>query len=258
MRDAAGAPPLSHRIDGQGPRLVLLHPVGLDIASWDAVAGDLARDFTVLRVDQRGHGASPDPEQAMSLADYADETHALMAALGFVPAAVVGLSFGGMLAQTLALRHPGSVSALIASGCPATLPPEGRLALAERGALAEREGMAAVVEATLTRWFTPEFIVAGGAEATRARLLSDRVAGWATAWRAIADLNTLPDLPRIACPTLCIAGDKDLSAPPQALKAIADAVPGARLEILTGAPHMMQIETASAYAAAIRGFLAGA
>src|SRR3954463_9122298 len=68
---------LNHRIDGEGPHVLLLHAVGVDLSFLDVVTAKLARGFTVLRADLRGHGKSP-YAPAASLDDYADDVHALL------------------------------------------------------------------------------------------------------------------------------------------------------------------------------------
>ncbi len=246
---------LPHTIDGAGPHVVLLHPVGLDLTFLQPVAAELSRRYTVLCVDSRGHGRSPVLPPATRLEDYADDVHALIVRQGFAPCAVVGFSFGGMVAQTLALRHPQDVSALVPCACPSTLPDQNRGIFAERAATAERGGMAAVLDATLARWFTPAFRDRGGADAARARLLSDDVQGWAQAWRAMARIDTAPFLGSLRVPTLCIAGEVDLSSPPPIVAAIADAIPGARFAVIAGAPHMLFIEQPHAVANEIIAFL---
>src|SRR5258707_3795133 len=103
---------LNHRIDGNGPRLLLLHAVGMDLTLLDAVAGLLAKDFSVLRADLRGHGKSP-YVPAANLEDYADDVHALLTKLEFAPCAVAGFAMGGMVTQALAVKYPQDVSALV-------------------------------------------------------------------------------------------------------------------------------------------------
>jgi 3-oxoadipate enol-lactonase len=250
-------PALHHKIEGNGARVVLLHPVGLDLTFFAPMAAELRRSFTVLSVDLRGHGHSPASPPARSLDDYADDVHALLGALGFAPAAVAGFSFGGMVAQHLALKYPKDVSALAICACPYTLKPENRVIAAERGAQAEREGIGAVLDATLDRWFTPEFRASGAADATRDRLLSDNVASWAQAWRAMAAIDTSARLSAIGVPTLCVAGELDKSSPPDVVAAIAERIAGARFAMIPGAPHMLFIEQPRVVARVIGDFLAG-
>lgn len=247
---------LHHAVDGAGPRVLLLHPVGLDLAFLQPVAQQLAARYRVMRMDLRGHGHSPVLPLAAGVDDFADDVHATLAQQRFAPCAVVGFSFGGMVAQALALRHPADVARLVPCACPGTLTGEGRRVAAQRAQDAERGGMAAVLEATLDRWFTPPFREAGRDAAARERLLSDDPCGWAQGWRAIAAIDTLPRLGRVSVPALCIAGELDKSSPPPIVRAIADAIPGAGFRVLQGAPHMLFIEQPEAVVEAVSLFLA--
>jgi 3-oxoadipate enol-lactonase len=233
---------LNYEIAGHGPHVVLLHPVGLDLTFLSPLADALKSDFTVLSVDQAGHGKSGIARQSSSLGDYADDLHALLGELKFAPAAPIGFSFGGMVSQTYAIKYPHEVSALVLAACPSTLPAEGRPIARARGDDARNRGMADVLEATLDRWFTPPFRAAGKDKAARERLLSNNVEGWAQTWHAIGGIDNLPRLPEIKAPTLCIAGERDKSSPPEIVKAIANAIPGARYAELPGAPHMLFME----------------
>jgi 3-oxoadipate enol-lactonase len=251
----ADAPLLHYQLDGAGPRVVMLHPVGLDLTCFDALALDLARHFTVLRPDLRGHGRSPWPAPARTLETYADDVHALLVSLNFTPAVIVGFSFGGMLAQVIALNHPADVSALVISACASTLSDEGRQALAGRGTAAQQHGMEAVIDSTLKRWFSDAFRERNGDQRVRDRLRAADPRSWADAWCAIAAIDTAPRLSEIAVPTLCLAGEDDVSAPPDTLRAIADRINGASFVIIPGAPHMLFLEQRQAVADAITAFL---
>jgi 3-oxoadipate enol-lactonase len=246
---------LRHAVDGAGPRVLLLHPVGLDLEFMQPVARLLAARYRVMRMDLRGHGRSPLLPLAYGLEDFADDVHATLVHQRFAPCAVVGFSFGGMVAQVLALRHPADVARLVLCACPGTLTDEVRRLAAQRAQDAERGGMAAVLEATLDRWFTQPFRAAGGDAAARGRLLSTDPRGWAQGWRAIAAIDTLPRLGRLSVPALCIAGELDKSSPPPIVQAIADAIPGAGFQVLQGAPHMLFIEQPEAVVEAVSSFL---
>lgn len=234
--------------------MLLLHPVGLDLTFLAPLAERLGR-FRVMRMDLRGHGRSPLTPLAQNLEDYAEDVHETLRAQDFAPCTVVGFSFGGMVAQTLALAHPADVAALVPCACPATLTEERRRIAEERAADAERGGMQAVLDATLERWFTPEFRQAGKDAPARARLLANDPRGWAQGWRAIAKIDTLPRLEAVRVPTLCIAGELDVSSPPQVVSAIARAIPGARYREIAGAPHMLFIEQPEAVARELIQFL---
>jgi 3-oxoadipate enol-lactonase len=245
--------------EGNGPLVVLLHPVGLDHRFWGPLPSALSGQRRVLALDLAGHGRSPAAARPRPIEDYADDVAAAIRQTGGGPAAVVGLSFGGMVAQVLALRHPDLVSALVPCGCGGTFAAEVRPMLRERGLAAERGGMAEVVAPTLERWFNEGFRDDPAVEQVRRHLLEQDVAGWSAGWHAIAGLDATPHLAGLAVPTLVIAGERDVATPAAVSEAtVARPIPGARFLVLPGAPHMMQVECAAAYAAAVAGFLLGA
>jgi 3-oxoadipate enol-lactonase len=208
-------------------------------------------------MDLPGHGGSPSPGADPTLEDYTADVHATLVSLDFAPAAVVGFSFGGILAQVLALDHPEDVSALVISACASTFTDEGRRILADRGALAEREGMSAVVDGTLARWFSAACRERAEDRAVRERLLGMDPRRWADAWRAMSAVDTAPRLGAITVPTLCLAGEADQSAPPDTLRAIASRISGARLEVVPQAPHMLFLEYPQVVADVLSNFLLG-
>ena len=245
---------LNHRVDGSGPHVLLLHAVGVDLTFLDAVTAALTRDFTVLRADLRGHGKSP-YAPAVSLEDFADDVHMLLADLNFAPCAVAGFAFGGMVTQALAIKYPQDVRALVISSCTSEQTPESAKAVAARGTDARRDGIASLLDVTMQRWLNDSFRLRGGDAATRARLLSTDVRGWADAWHAMAAIDTAPRLREIKAPTLCLVGEFDKSTPPPIMKAIADRIPGSRYQIMPGGPHMLFIEQPEETARAVGAFL---
>jgi 3-oxoadipate enol-lactonase len=245
---------LNHRIDGKGPHVLLLHAVGVDLTFLDAVAAKLARDFTVLRADLRGHGKSP-YAPAARLEDYADDVHALLTELSFAPCAVAGFAFGGMVTQALAVKYPQDLRALVISSCTSAQTPESAKAVAARATDARRDGIASLLDVTMQRWLNDDFRLRGGDAATRERLLSTDVRGWADAWHAMATIDTAPRLKDIKVPTLCLVGEFDKSTPPPIMQAIADRIPGSRYTVMPGGPHMLFIEQPDETARAVGAFL---
>ena len=246
---------LHGRLEGDGPLTVLLHPVGLDGHFWGGLVATLATKRRVLNLDLAGHGQSPAVARPRPIEAYADDVAAAIREAGG-PAAVVGLSFGGMVAQMVAIRHPDLVSALVPCGCGGTFAENIRPMLQERGLAAERGGMRAALDATIERWFNAEYRADPKVDPVRRRLLADDVAGWSAGWHAIAGLDATPHLNALRMPVLAIAGEKDVATPPAATEAtVAKAIPGARFVVLPGAPHMMQIETERAFTDAVAGFL---
>ena len=244
---------LNHRIDGSGPHVLLLHAVGMDLTLLDALTAIMAQDFTVLRADLRGHGQSP-YAPAASLADYADDVHALLAKLSFGPCAVAGFAMGGMVTQALAVKYPQDTRALMIASCAHEQTPESRAALLSRATGAKRDGFAKILDETMQRWFTDGFIARGGDAAVRRRLLDDNVDAWVNAFEAMAAIDTAPQLKNIKVPTLCLVGDADKSTPPPVVKAIADAIPGARFTVISGGTHMPFVEIPAEVAKVVGGF----
>lgn len=256
-RDAPKSVSLCHEVEGEGETVLLLHPVGLDLTWCGPLAERLRPHFRVLRVDLRGHGGSPVPPGPWRIEDLAADVHALLGATRLGPAHVVGLLLGGMVAQALALDHPGDVRSLVLSGTACEFTRAEREALAARGAAAEDGGMKAVVRPTLERWFTPGPQSSELVEQCRQRLLSNNVAGWAATWRAISDFDALPRLHEISVPTLVTTGSADTSTPPAVARTIAEAIPGATLHIMSGAPHMAPFERPDLFEPLILTFLGG-
>ena len=244
-------------VTGEGEGLVLLHPVGLDQSFWGALPVMLARGRRILRLDLRGHGRSDAGSGRAPIEAYAADVSEAIRHYGMDKPTVLGLSFGGMVAQTLALNHPESISRLIACGCPGGLPEAAQPVLRERGLAAEREGMASIVQTTIERWFNSSFLESPIVERVRERLRTDTVQSWSDGWHAISNFNALPKLGGLNLPTLIISGEKDVATPPAASQALAAAIPNAQLVTLPGAPHMMQLETSGLFIEAVGQFLAG-
>jgi 3-oxoadipate enol-lactonase len=233
---------LYYEVQGKGPTVLLLHPVGLDLTCWESQVGALLPSFRVLRVDLRGHGRSVAPPPPYSLSGSAADVHSLLLQLQVAPAHVIGLSFGGMVAQLVALEHPGDVRSLVLADTICTLSPEARRAMRERGEAAKGGGMASVIESTLQRWFTSAFMDSEIVARCRQRLLADDVQGWAATWDAISEMDTEPRLKEIGVPTLVMIGEVDLSVPVSRARAMADLIPGAIFHVIAGAPHMAPLE----------------
>lgn len=240
---------------GKGAPVLLLHPIGLDSSWWRPFSARLAPRSCVVAMDFRGHGGSAPIRGDLELADLADDAAGLLRALGLAPSQVVGLSMGGMVAQHLAIRHPDVVRSLVLLGTACTLPDEARKQMVARGEIARQDGMRAVLGATLERWFTPAAWASELAKRCERRLLENDTESWAASWRAISRLETLPLLNRIKAPTLVVTGDRDLSTPPAAARAIADNIPGAALTIIEEAAHMGPFEFPEAYLDPVVAFL---
>lgn len=246
---------LNVAIRGQGPAVVWLHPMGLDLSTWNEVAARFEPQFTIVAADLPGHGRSPLLAEGAGIPEYAAAVKAMLDDLGLVRPVVVGASFGGMIALTLALNHPGSVNALVISACPHSTPAADRAMVAKRGEDGVSGGMASVVETTLTRWFTAGFRHSATVQEYRRRLLAVDVAGWKAGWRAISTYDVRIRLPELDVPVLCVAGRDDASVPLTVMQEMAREIPNARLAVIDKGPHMLHIERPDAFSDTISGFL---
>ncbi len=224
---------------------------------WGAQIEALQPAYDVIAFDLPGHGASPGKPEDWTFDHAASTVASLIEGLGCGPVHVVGLSVGGMVAQTLTLAHPALVYSLVLIGTAATFSGSARAAMRARAELVLKGGMAAVLPSTLERWFTA---------ATKARrpdlidrvtktLLGDDPTVHAAMWTMIAGFDVLERLGKIQCPTLILAGESDLSTPPEAAAALAAGISGAKLIVLADASHMAPLEVPEAINAEILAFL---
>lgn len=238
--------------------VVLAHALGLDLSMWDELAVHLAATRSVLRYDQRGHGASAVPRGPYRLDDLVDDAARVIREWGRGPVLFVGLSMGGMVGQGLAIRYPELVKGVVLANTTAKYPEAALAMWAQRIATVEQGGLAAIADMAMERYFTAAFRAQRpeAAAGQRATLLRTSAAGYVAGCHAVASVDWLDQLPNITCPTLVIAGAHDIGAPPAMAQAIAERVRGAELVTLADASHISVIEQPVAFAAAVDAFLA--
>ncbi len=242
-----------------GPPLVFLHAVGLDLTWWGAQFDEFGRDHDVVAFDMPNHGLSGRLERPPSFEALADVLAGVLAHVDAGPAHLVGISVGGMIAQTLALARPDLVCSLSLVATLCTFPDPVRLALRERARLSREAGMAAIVPLSQERWFPPSFRTARPDILDRAAkdLLRQDPQFHAAMWEMIAGLDLQARLPALRCPTLVVVGGEDSNAPLAAGRQIARLVPGAILHEVPGTGHFPPLEAPKAFNGLLRSFLAG-
>lgn len=248
---------------GQGPAVVLLHGVGGQRRAWTERGSDsLARladlGFEAFAVDLPGYGESRRPP-ATSLAEMAQALTSWMDGQHLRRAVVVGHSMGGMVAQELAASAPQRVAGLVLA---CTSPAFGRADgawqaqfVADRLApLDAGQGMGDVAERLV-----PSMLGPGAdprAAATAIELMSQvPEATYRASVQALLRFDRREALHAIAVPTLCLAGERDATAPPGVLQRMAERIPGAELRVLPGAGHLANLEQPSQFNAALADFL---
>lgn len=241
------------------PWLVLSHSLAADHSMWWPQVDTFAPSFNVLRFDTRGHGRSSAPPGPYTLEMLADDLLQLLAAERIERCHFVGLSMGGMIGQVAVLRDPRPFASLVLADTSSRMPPEVQPAWEQRIAAATAQGMGAVAQATLERWFTEAFRMREPAAVARVdRLIrATPVAGYVGCSRAIMQLDVTGRLAQVRCPVLVVVGDKDPGTPPAMSEAIAKAIPGARLEVIADAAHFANVEQAGRFNALLHGFYAG-
>ncbi|WP_322103707.1 alpha/beta fold hydrolase [Paraburkholderia sp. J41] len=257
-----------------GPALAFIHQLGGDLSIWDTLAGHFRHRHNVLRYDVRGHGRSsvaesPNRQNDESgrndesggndengVARMAADLAALFDAAGIERAHLVGMSMGGMIAQQFALDHPRRVLTLTLCDTASHTPPEARESWDERAAAARRDGLAALADAAMARWFSAEFRRAQPHAVQRVRDVFVRTPaeGYALACEALRDFDARERLAQLRVPTLAIAGRHDTGTPSAVTQAMAESIPGSHFVVLDAA-HLAPIEESHRFTALLETFL---
>ncbi len=255
-------PQLKVALQGAGTPVVLSHALGLDMGMWEDLAarlaaGALGTACEVLRYDHRGHGGSAAPAGPYSMDELVDDAARLVREWGRGPVVWIGLSMGAMVGQGLAIRHPELVSRLVLANTTSLYPEAAQPAWAQRIATVQSDGMAAVAELVVERYLHADFRAAEPAatQAIRSRILRNDPAGYAASCAAVAGVAWQDRLSQVKCPTLVISGARDAGAPPSMGQAIADRIPGARMEIIGNASHLSVLETPAEFDGLLKTFL---
>jgi 3-oxoadipate enol-lactonase len=241
--------------DPSAPVLMLSNSLGTNMNMWaPQVPAFIDAGFRVLRYDSRGHGASDAPAGAYSMDRLGRDAVGLLDTLGIEKAYFCGLSKGGMVGQWLGYRAPERVHCVVLANTSAYMGPVS--AWQSRIETIRSSGMAAIADAVILRWFTPEFIASNPewANTIRTQLLATDVEGYAGCCAAIRDMDLRPIRPLITVPALVIGGSRDPAAPPEASEALAATIPCNDLLMLETA-HLSNIELPPAFTEAVIGFL---
>lgn len=220
--------------------VVVLHAAGLDagMADWLDVPG--ARGLSML--DGLGSQEFGLGDLARGVAERLDG-----------PANVVGCSLGSMVAMHLAIGHPHLVRSLVLMCAPSHAP---RDVLEERARETARRTASAMVDDTLARWFSPDFLSRRSAQLDYARHRLETVSTdeMSQTWRAIAAHDVRSGLAGLGVPVTCLAGVDDRSVSPDAVRELAGAIPHSRFEMVSGG-HVLPLDVPDSVSQAIRRHL---
>ena len=254
---------IAYRVDGDGaptrPWLVFAHALGHDHSMWDAQAGAFGRACNILRLDLRGHGRTEAPPGEYTLEQIADDVRALLDHLGIARCHFVGLSLGAMVGLMAAIRFPRRVACLVLAGAMCRFSPQSQPQWAS-GLAAVRSplGMDAIIDATLSGWFTAAFFATRAADVARsARVFrATPVGGFLGAVAAMSRADLTTRLSSLSCPVLVLLGESDRVTPAASAERILLEVPQALMRRIPGAAHLSNIEQADEFNVAVREFLA--
>jgi 3-oxoadipate enol-lactonase len=243
---------------GRGPAVLLIHGLGWDHSLWSPTVERLATRYHVIAADSRGHGATDKPDGPYDMEMLARDYAALADALDLSGICVIGLSQGGMIAQSLALMRPDLVSVLVLISTSCKSHPSLRDNMEARIAAMNEAGPEAAAAIAAESIFSPNWRAANAA--SLARFVAWRsimpMAPLNSATRALYDFDLSRDLPRIAVPTLVVAGGEDVLTRPEGMEEIAALIPRAEYRLIVGAGHMIPVEQPEPLAVLLDSFLA--
>ena len=261
MKVNANGIDVNYEIHGKegAPWLVLGHSLACSVRMWDPQIAALQSKYRILAYDTRGHGATEAPKGAYTLEMLADDLRFLLKELGITAAHYCGLSMGGMIGQTFALKYPDVFKTLILADTASRYPEDAAPAWADRITTAEAKGMEPLAQPTLERWFTEPFrkTNAAAVDGVRRLIVGTPVAGYVGCCHAIPKINLTARLKEIKCPILVIVGEQDPGTPVAMAKEIHDNAPGSRLVVIPQAAHLANLEQPAAFTRAMEQFLAG-
>ena len=237
---------------------MLLHGLGSSGRDWEYQIPEFAKHYRVIAADFRGSGASDKPKGPYSIADYAEDTWALLDKLNVTKAHLVGLSMGGATAFEMAVRRPERVLNLIVVNCPpsfALSSPKKWFELAMRLTVVSLLGMDKMAEIVGKKLF-PD----AGQEDLKAqfqeRYAANKKQHYLWALRSLAGWTALDRLKRIDAPALMLTAEHDYT--PVAEKQVAvDKLPRGKLQVIKHSRHATPIDQPAAFNAAVLDFLKG-
>ena len=254
---AVGGGRVSARVGGEGPPIVLLHSLLADDSSFDGIAGPLSQTHQVVIFSLPGFGAS-DPV-AGGIDAVADRVAAAIREFGLSqPPILLGNGYGGFIALTAAIRHPGIAARLVLADCGAVFSEPGRAAFRGMSAGAKEKGLAGIADVAMRRLFSAEFQAANPAliEERRLRFLAVDPQTFHNACAALATLDLRADLASLGIPVLVLVGEFDEATPPPMARELAAGLPNAQLQVLAGCAHVPQLQEPELFMSAITPFIA--
>jgi 2-succinyl-6-hydroxy-2,4-cyclohexadiene-1-carboxylate synthase len=262
----AGGIEVSYELSGEGASLVLIHGFTDNLGMWYNQVPVFSERYRVLACDVRGHGKTKTPEGGFSMEMFADDLRGLLGALGIEQACMLGYSMGGRIALHFALKYPEMTTGLVFAnsgvmGSDVQPTEEQIAALAERRKqmveLFETGRIEVIAEGMAERSFSPGFRDEDPVVFQKykdVKLQNDPKHYLAIMQAMVEAVTNPPDLRRLECPVLIIAGDRDSFMAVDEAKSMERAIRDATVTILpTG--HAAAIEAPQAFNQAVLDFM---
>ena len=236
------------------PVVLLSNSLSTTFQMWDGQMNALVDRFSVLRWNKRGHGASSAPPPPYTLRQLTEDVRGLLSVLDIDRVHFVGLSTGGAIGQLFAATYPEMTRTLTLCDTSSYVPPE---VWDSRIANARANGMEGVADASMERWFTPEFrcreprIV----ERFRQMVLETDIDGYIGCASSLKQRMLKPLLKTIEAPTHVIVGAEDPSTPVSHSEILHREIPNSELTIIPDAAHISNAAQPEAFNRALRTFL---
>lgn len=242
---------------GRGAPVVLMHCLGVDRHLWRPTIDALGDRYEFITYDFPGHGETPVPDAAYTIADLSDQLAAALRSLGIGKAHIAGVSLGGVVAQDFAVRYPALTDRLVLIDTVASYTQDWRQRLLDRGAEARAKGPAALTEGILGAWFTAEAIAAAhpGVRFVRQAFAATPGEGYAKACAALVGAELEATAKAIAAPTLVLSGDQDAPIFLMAAQWFADNIPRSTLVWLKPGKHAAVLERPHEFVSALSAHL---
>jgi 3-oxoadipate enol-lactonase len=236
------------------PVLMFSNSLSSNLHMWDPQVAALKDRFRIVRYDSRGHGKSVAEPGPYSIAQLGADALVIMDALELERVHWCGLSKGGMVGQWLLTHAPQRIGKAVLANTAAQMPPaelwNGRIRNVSQN------GMGAIVDATIARWFTKGFVERAPAVIAdiKAMIAATPAEGYCGCCAAIRDMDQRESIRAIANPVLLISGAHDPATTPAMMELMRERIPGAEWVSLD-ASHISNIEQPEAFTEALVGFL---
>ena len=241
------------------PVIVFVHGLGLNRWVWEDYIPQFAQQYRVLNYDLYGHGESAPPPGKPSLSTFSEQLLGLLDELAIERCSIIGFSLGGMINRRFAMDHPDRLQAMAILNSPHERGAEAQHLVEQRALDSAAGGPGATLDATIKRWFTPEFIAdnADYIGQVRGWVLANDADIYALCRQVLAFgvIELIRPQPPIVHPTLIITCENDSGSTPEMSQTICGEINGSQVIVVPVLQHMGLVENPSFFINAISEFL---